>query len=120
MKGKGELLRAVDDLEAALRQSAGLLEGLDDHRMQGIAFRRQIADKVALIGSLGGQAFDENGQAGFRGEFSKLRSAMAYHQARWPIVSIDPENPQYVESVQSLREANRNFISWVRSARATS
>jgi hypothetical protein len=112
-----EVLQAVDDLELVLGQSAQLTDNLDDHRKHGLELRRQILAKVAMIGSLGEQAFDAGGrELAFRGEFSKMRSAMAYHQASWPIVSIKPDDPDYLLSVRALREANRHFIGWVRAA----
>jgi hypothetical protein len=119
--GRDELRRLVDDFEDALRQSAELTEGLEDHRKHGLELRRQISAKLAMIGSLGEQAFDPGDrQQAFRSEFSKMRSAMAYHQASWPIVSIRPEDPDYLASVRSLREANRTFISWAKAALAAS
>ncbi len=118
MNSRKALLEAVDELERLLRQSAELVDGLDGHRKQGIEFRRQIAEKVATIGSLGEQLFEAAEQVPFRREFSHMRSALAYHQASWPIVSIKLDDPNYRASVQSLRDANRSFISWVRRALA--
>ena len=120
MSKTGELKVELDNLEALLLRSAGLGEGLDKHRKKGVEYRRQIGEKVALIGSLGEHAFGSETRAEFRREFSKLRSALALHQASWPIVAIDVANAQYQASVQTLRETSRSFISWVRSALAAS
>ena len=119
MSDRDDLRRTVDELEDLLRQSANLSDDLDDHRRRGIELRREIGQKVAAIGSLVEKAFDAASEQGsFRSEFSKMRSAMAYHQASWPIVSIKPDDAGYIASVAALREANRHFISWVRAALA--
>jgi len=119
MSQRDDLGRLIDELESLLRQSADLAQGLDGNRKRGIELRREIGATIARIGSVGEGVFDEAGdQPAFRQEFSKLRSAMAFHQASWPIVAVEPENPDYITSVQSLRETNRNFISWVRATLA--
>lgn len=42
-------------------------------------------------------------------ELSKLRSAIAGHQADWPAVIIDVENPAYKESLAKLRDVSAAF-----------
>lgn len=112
------LIKAVDDLETALQDSQDLADAnFKENRKEGINLRRLIAEKVAAVGALGGHAFKETAQAdAFRREFSSMRSALAYHQASWPIVSIDHEDQSYLDSVRSLRERNIKFIDWVRTA----
>ena len=39
---------------------------------------------------------------------SALRSAIAFHQASWPAVSVDPDAPAYLETVGDLRVAFDN------------
>ena len=46
-----------------------------------------------------------------RGEISKLRSALALHQATWPAVAIDVNDPSYRSSLVKLRGANEQFRS---------
>ncbi|RYY26104.1 MAG: hypothetical protein EOP62_11525 [Sphingomonadales bacterium] len=120
MAAKEKLLEAVNALEDALARSAKLGEvDFDAHRKDAVELRRLIAAQNSAIASLGDDAFEtpESRQA-FRNEFSKMRSAMAFHQASWPVVSVDRENPSYVASLRSIRETNRIFITWVRSALA--
>lgn len=45
----------------------------------------------------------------FRTELSTLRSFVAEHQATWPVVTIDPDDPEYKRSVVNLRAANDRF-----------
>lgn len=118
MTAEGDLLQAVRDLETTLRQSADLPERDDNaHRKQGIELRRQIAKQILKVSETGELAFEASDVRGnFRAEFSKMRAAMAHHQASWPIVAIDRSDPSYHASVSALRDANTHFFAWVRSA----
>jgi len=118
---RDELLRAIDALEATLHQSAELADDEKaDNRGAGIKLRRLIAEQVAAVGSFGEQAFGEGIQIGtFRQEFSKMRAALASHQATWPIIAINRGDPNYIASVKALRETNRKFIAWARNTLAT-
>ena len=113
---KARLLDAVNVLEATLARSARLgNEGLDDHRRDAIQIRRMLATQNVEIARLGDEAFDKPEQlAEFRTLFARMRSATAFHQALWPVVSIDLEHPDYLASLESTREANKHFIAWVR------
>lgn len=111
------LLSAVDAYEEILRQSARLRNGETDRRREAVQLRRLISQRIAEISSVGDAVFAATDtHAAFRDEFARMRSAVAYHQASWPIVGVEPMNPHYQESVQAVREANRHFIAWVRSA----
>lgn len=111
------LLSAVDAYEEILRQSAGLRNGETDRRREAVQLRRLISERIPEISSLGDAVFTApDTHVTFRNEFARMRSAVAFHQASWPIVGIEPANPQYQESVRAIREANRRFIDWVRSA----
>ena len=115
---KEELFRVIDEFELILRQSASLADaGLDAHRKSGIALRRQLSAQNAKISALGEKAFETRElQAAFRQEFAKMRSAMAFHQASWPVVTVDLESPEYRASVRTTRAASRQFIVWIRNA----
>jgi hypothetical protein len=112
---QGNLTKAVNEFEHVLSQSAGLGADLADHRREAIHLRRLISDTIATIAKAGDEVFtDARRLTDFRNEFSMMRSAMAYHQASWPIVAVDTENESYRASVRGVREANRRFIAWVR------
>jgi len=113
---KAKLLEAINLLEATLANAANLGNTwLVDHRRDAIQLRRLLAAQNSEIARLGEEAFDNpSHQAQFRNQFAKMRSATALHQASWPVVSIDTKNPEYLASVKSTRDANKQFIAWVR------
>jgi len=43
-----------------------------------------------------------------------MRSAAAMHQANWPAVRLDEADADHRESALAVREANRDFVAWVR------
>ncbi|WP_010161938.1 hypothetical protein [Sphingomonas sp. PAMC 26617] len=110
------LLEAVNLLETLHNNAARLgNDWLVKNRRQAVDLRRKITALHAEISRAGDETFRDTPQySEFRSQFSKLRSAIALHQASWPIVAIDTENPEYLSSVQSTREASRQFITWVR------
>lgn len=121
MTGRETLLDAVNTLEVALAQSAKLGNNLNEHRKEVVQLRRVILAQNSVIGSLCDEAFEKpERREAFRREFSQMRSAMAFHQASWPVVAVDLENPDYIASVNSVRDANRRFITWVRTTLAVS
>ena len=122
MTARSMLLDAVNALEAAFAEAATLEgDGFEEHRKEVVRLRRQIAAQNATIATLCDAAFEqpERRQA-FHSEFSKMRSAMAFHQASWPAVAIDFQNPGYLSSLQSMRDAHRTFIAWSKIALAKS
>jgi hypothetical protein len=110
------LLAAVDTLETMLAKSVQLgAAELDDHRRDAIQLRRLLSAQNAEIGKLGEEVFSDPADlTEFRSEFSKMRSATAFHQASWPVVSIDLQHPDYLASLKSSRDANKQFIGWIR------
>lgn len=122
MTGREELLDAIAALEAAFVQAAELgKDNFLEHRKEVVELRRLIAGQNASIASLCDDAFAEpETRQAFRNEFSKMRSAMALHQASWPVVSIAFDNPDYLSSLTLMQEAHRNFIRWARTALAAS
>ena len=50
----------------------------------------------------------------YRAKFSRMRSAAAIHQANWPAVTLGDDPEKYQQSANGVREANRNFIDWMR------
>jgi len=116
--GRDKLLAAIDLLEASFAQAVKLGDdNFIEHRKEVIQLRRVILEQNSAIAALCDEAFgNSEGREAFRAAFSKMRSAMAHHQASWPVVSINFESLDYIASLQAMRDANRNFITWVRSA----
>jgi hypothetical protein len=118
LSSKRNLLDAVEALEASFRRSASLGgENFDAKRKEAVQMRREIADQLAVVSSMGNLAFDGTAlQDPFRSEFAKMRSALALHQASWPVVAIQLENPDYLSSVTMLRESTARFMAWVKGS----
>ena len=45
-----------------------------------------------------------------------MRSAAALHQANWPAVRLGEDIEQYRASAVGVRQANKEFVAWVRGA----
>ncbi|MFB0872622.1 MULTISPECIES: hypothetical protein [unclassified Sphingobium] len=118
VSSRDDMLRALGALEATLRQSAELADNEQaDNRAAGIKLRRLIAEQLSAVNAAGERAFTEFHQLGeFRREIAKTRSALALHQASWPIVAIRRDDPEYMASLLALRETNRKFLAWIRDS----
>lgn len=115
MTSRDDLLLAICDYESALRRSADLSSTSEPDRREAVRLRRLIFERIAAIGFAGRSAFEHQfDTASFQDRFSRMRSALAYHQASRPIVAIDCESDDYQLSAIRVREANRTFIAWVR------
>ena len=116
MSATVELLKAIDSFEKELRVSANLPQ---HNRKEMVQVRRRIANHVMRIASLiPERCNDSQRYCALRKGISKVRHAMAYHQASWPIVSIDFSDPDYLSSVRAMREVNRSFVDEARTALA--
>lgn len=121
MGERDELLRAVDRLESLLRQVGDLIGNrATDNRKAILEARRLIAEQISIVAKLGTDVAAKQERAHeFRGEFSKLRSAIALHQASWPVVSINVNDPLYQKSVAQSREAYGSFLAWLKRSLAS-
>jgi hypothetical protein len=117
MAARDDLLQAVAEYEALLLRFGELDPDIAHHLHEAIQLRRRLADTIVAIAALGGVVFARTDLEGnFRNELSKMRSAVAYHQASWPIVAVDHDDSEYRESETRTRDACQNFIVWVRMA----
>lgn len=62
-------------------------------------------------------------EAEFRSALNGMRSTVAYHQASWPVVVVDLDNPEYraalqevVVSINLFREVAGRLVSSIRNA----
>lgn len=49
-----------------------------------------------------------------------MKSAAAVHEASRNVVAVDLSDRDYLASVQATRDANRDFVAWIRRALAAS
>lgn len=118
---RNDLLAAINALEVTLRQSASITrENFEARKGEAIELRRRIAEHRTEIFSLISDGLDEgDSQSSFRSRFSKLCAIIALHQANWPVVSIDLQNPDYLASIREVRDAYASFFQWARTVLAT-
>jgi len=117
----GPVLRAVDALEQVQAQMAAIGTRSDDQRRHDlIQLRRELAARIADIGSVAHPLFERLGDEAllldFRNRFSQMRSTTALHQADWPAVSLGERPSEYLTSALRVQDMNRAFVAWIRDA----
>lgn len=123
VRGLEQFRSAVEELETIQQQLASVAKEQGcDWRRELIDLRRklqmQIGVVAAAIGNTPSLSRDSERGPALSEALSKMRSALALHQANWPAVSIDPASFQYAQSTATVRAANRAFIDLVREALA--
>ena len=109
-----ELTRAFDEFERiqsditviGSQPVEGWQKRLVEQRrtLQANIVRLREAGVACDGGRVAGKALAEYQQA-----LSAMRTAMALHQAQWPAVTIDQENPDYQQSQLAVRKATGHF-----------
>ncbi|HEX8300696.1 hypothetical protein [Sphingomonas sp.] len=112
---------SLDALEAIQADLAEVATRADDQRRQDlINLRRRLAAQIAEIGRVSQPVLMRHADAAtmteYRAKFSQMRSAAALHQADWPAVLLGEREAEYRASAQGVREANREFVAWLRGA----
>lgn len=112
------LIASIATFEATLTASSARNDSdFEAHRRDAIELRRQIAVHRAEISTLFEQSIaSPELRTQFRARFSALCSALALHQASWPVVAIELDNPDYQASRDSTRAKYREFFAWARTA----
>lgn len=119
----------MSDLEA-FRESVSELQrvqvalgGIDkdnghDWRREFIDLRRKLQLQISNVATAANGSRRLSGDDGLAREvksaLSRMRSTLALHQANWPAVAIDGDNPAYVRSTASVRDANKAFMEVAR------
>lgn len=116
MSSLRDLKAALEAFETTLLQTAGSSDKSFPARRKGaIEQRRQIATHRNEVARLL-QRVDATATlpANFRTRFSEFCSALAQHQATWPVVAIDVENSEYLASRAVTRAKYQDFFAWVK------
>jgi hypothetical protein len=86
-------------------------------RRQQLADRRLAFATMAQLGEAGRLALSGPGNEALLGKFEQclanFRHVLALHQANWPVVSIEPGDPDYLRSRQSVGFARRQLAEIV-------
>ena len=121
MEDLAAIAREVDSLERVQAELADIASRNDDRRRHDLVeLRRKLAAQIGEVGRTADPLFsriddDELTQA-YRAKFSRMRSATALHQADWPAVLLGERADEYRASAIGVREANRDFVAWMRDA----
>ena len=105
---------ALAEMEQILTDM-GTMTGRTDSawRVEYVELRRQLQLQIAALGVAAqhyGEIDDHSGLvAELRKRLNGLRSALALHQANWPVISIDAKNPAYAESSNNIHIAAVSF-----------
>ena len=114
------ILNAVTALEQVQADLAAISGRTDERRRHDlIDLRRQLSLHIAEVGRVADPWFSEADAElaqTYRAKFSRMRSAAAMHQANWPAVRLDQADAEYQRSVLAVRDANRDFVAWIRQA----
>ena len=91
---------AVADLERILTAMADMSKRTDpDWKREFIEMRRQLQVKLTVVATAADRCekikVDTNAAAQLRQGWTKMRSALALHQASWPAVRIDRADAGY-------------------------
>lgn len=122
MPETAEILRELTALERVQARLATIATRTDDQRRHDlIELRRELSQQIAKVGRVADPIFasaDMETAREYRARFSRMRSAAAIHQANWPAVRLGEAADAYRKSALAVREANRDFVAWVREALA--
>jgi hypothetical protein len=115
----GAITRERDVLERVQAELAAVAGREDDQlRHDMIELRRQLSMQIVEVGRAIDPIFaateDAETVRTYRAKFSNVRSAAALHQANWPAVLLGERPEEYRASALGVREANRDFVAWMR------
>lgn len=121
MKPSAELLQSIEQLDATREQlrrlSVGQPEGwkTDYARLRPV-FQQQTAAAIGLTDAWLRQKGDEELHARYRELVGHASARLATHQARWPVLVLDGNNPDYVASMKEVNENFDGVLKFVRDA----
>jgi len=120
MSDMRKVAEAIATLERIQSQLAGIATRQDDGRRHDlIDLRRALSVQIGTVGKLAeawlASIDDPAAFRVYREKFSRMRTCAAVHQATWPAVRLDEADESYRRSASEVREANQDFIQWMRS-----
>lgn len=112
-----DALEAVEETRNSLKSLALTKpEGwVKDYAVRRASLREKMGTLVAAGQAWFRGARDEAAAQEFAGLLEASKSAMERHQARWPVVVIDHDNPQYVESMATVDNCTTEVARFVRA-----
>jgi len=116
------LRQAVEEM-AGIQQDMGetAVTALSDPsaKVRLLAMRRRYAAHIVAVSEAidqdAGLRADPELAHEFRGRFSQMRTLVAFHQAKWPVVLLDEAGQEFRDSARAVIEGNRAFVTWALS-----
>ena len=110
---------SLTELERVLSRMADMSKRADDGwKKDFIEMRRQLQMQLTTVTNAANACekinIDSVASAKLRDGWTRMRSALALHQANWPAVKIDRNDPDYQESVSKTRATNWAFVELAR------
>ena len=106
-----ESVAELERVQAAMARVSN--SGGENWKREFIELRRQLQAQIGLVARAASDCrrlTTSDVARDIQESLSRMRTAVALHQANWPAVSIVPADPGYIESSASVRAANRAFI----------
>jgi len=113
------LRRAVEEM-AGIQDDMGetAVTALSDPSAKArlLAMRRRYAAHLIAVSEAidqdAGLRADPELAHEFRGRFSQMRTMIAFHQAKWPVVLLDEAGQEFRDSARAVIESNHAFVTW--------
>lgn len=118
-----ELKGAIGDLRSVHDHlSLRVVQGGERWEWAVLDLRRQLQVQLTRISELARTCAplqgNEEQMRNYRDAFSRMRTAVALHQASWPVVDISHREQAYLDSVANARAATAAFFAAAEKALA--
>ena len=112
------LRRAMDEVEQTRREQARLTREHPEQWKADFGRLRPVLDgKIDALSREGEAWFRGHGDAARRDEFEGLvkaaKRALSGHQARWPVLIITRDSPEYLASVQAVEASFAELAGFI-------
>lgn len=115
-----EVIASLDDVEQTRTALKSLARQRPENWSTDYARRRAtLREKVGLLIQRSEDYFRQQGDGAQAEEFARLvtefKSTLEKHQARWPVLMIDQDKPDYVASMDKVEASNTQVSRFLRA-----
>ncbi|WP_449473305.1 hypothetical protein [Sphingobium chungangianum] len=117
MMARADIEDALVRLEQVHKQLGELSTGAEPGwEKQYLQARRTLQEQINRLCQADAQLnLSHEDSRRFRDAFGKFRTATALHQADWPVVEIDRQNPAYSQSAANVGQTYQQFMTVMRA-----
>ena len=115
--GRADIEDALDKLAQVHSRLGSLsIEAEPGWEKEYLQMRRMLQEQISRLCQADAQLnlSDEDSRR-FRDAFSKFRTATALHQADWPVVDINRQDPAYSKSAAHVGQTYQDFMTVMRA-----